>query len=58
MPRHQSSDTPRLGLENHVSGEGFFVSGGTQSRSIAFADTHIRWSEDQLLELSSGEPPA
>jgi hypothetical protein len=36
--------------------EGFVVSGGEQTRSVALADTRVRWSDGELLELSIGEP--
>jgi hypothetical protein len=34
--------------------EGFVVSTGRRKRSVALADTRVRWSEGQLLELSVG----
>jgi len=36
--------------------EGFVVSDGPRTRPIALADTRVRWSEGQLLELSVTEP--
>lgn len=34
--------------------EGFVVSTGRRKRTVALADTRVRWSEGQLLELSVG----